>query len=291
MNIELLNEKSFTDIVKRLDKNAHKGDNGLLCAVCGSANYRGASALSVGAAMRTGVGIVRLISVEKAIACVAARHPGATFYPVAENGEGMLASDAYAAIIATASQSTAFLCGCGLGISADTVSVVSAVASYARKSVFDADALNIFAFSPETLKAIRGEFIVTPHVGEMSRLTGRTVAEIKNDPVTAAREFSLKHGCVTVLKDSDIYVSSANGEVCKSSLGCEGLAKGGSGDVLSGFISGFLARGYTPYEAARAGCVLHGLSAREAACEKGQTAFLPEELEAYAPLVLKKLGY
>ena len=241
--------------------------------------------------MRTGVGIVRLISVEKAIACTAARHPGATFCPVTENKDGMLASDAYAAISASAPPSTAFLCGCGLGISADTASAVSAVASYAKKAVFDADALNIFASSPEMLKAIRGEFIVTPHVGEMSRLTGRPISEIKRDPIMAARAFSLEHGCVTVLKDSEIYVSSEKGEVCKSSLGCEGLAKGGSGDALAGFIAGFLARGCEPYQAAKAGCVLHGLSAREAACGKGQTALLPEELEAYAPSVLKKLGY
>ncbi len=289
--MELLSEKSFTDIVKKLDKNAHKGDNGLLTAVCGSSRYRGASAISVGAAMRTGVGIVRLISVEKAIACTAARHNGATFCPVTENKDGMLSADAYSVISASAASSTAFLCGCGLGICADTASAMSAVASFAKKAVFDADALNIFAGSPETLNAVQGEFIVTPHVGEMSRLTGRSVSEIKSDPITAARDFSLEHGCVTVLKDSEIYVSSEKGEVCKSSLGCEGLAKGGSGDALAGFIAGFLARGYVPYEAAKAGCVLHGLSAREAAHEKGQTAFLPEELEVYAAQVLKKLGY
>ena len=291
MNIELLNEKSFTNIVKRLDKNAHKGDNGLLTAVCGSSHYRGASAVSVGAAMRTGVGIVRLISVEKAVTCTAVRHPGATFCPVTENEDGMLGVDACTAITASATSSTAFLCGCGLGICADTASAVSAVASYAKKAVFDADALNIFACSPETLKAVRGEFIVTPHVGEMSRLTGKTISEIKSDPVTVVRAFSLEHGCVTVLKDNEIYVSSEKGEVCKSSLGCEGLAKGGSGDALAGFVAGFLARGYAPYDAARAGCVLHGLSAKEAACEKGQTAFLPEELEEYAPSVFRKLGY
>lgn len=291
LDIELLTENSFTDIVKRLDKNAHKGDNGLLTAVCGSSRYRGASAVSVGAAMRTGCGIVRLISVEKAVACTAARHPGATFCPVSENKDGMLGADAYDVIRASAASSTAFLCGCGLGISSDTASAVSAVASYSKKTVFDADALNIFAKSPETLKAVRGEFIVTPHIGEMSRLTGKSISEIKSDPVTAAREFSLEYGCVTALKDNEIYVSSEKGEICKSSLGCEGLAKGGSGDALVGFIAGFLARGYTPYEAAKAGCVLHGLSSKAAACEKGQTALLPEELELYAASVLKKLGY
>lgn len=291
MDIEVLNAKSFTDTVKKLKKDGNKGDNGLLTAVCGSARYRGASALAVGAAMRTGCGIVRLVSVEKAAACTASRHPGATFYPVSENDDGMIHASAAEAVRVSALGSTAFLCGCGLGVSADTAAIVSAVAAYAKNVVFDADALNIFAQCPEILQSVRGRYIVTPHVGEMSRLTGLSIADIKLDPVKVAREFSLKYGCTTVLKDHEIYVSSENGEVCKSSLGCEGLAKGGSGDVLAGFIAGFLARGYTTYEAARVGCVLHGLSAKAAAEEKGQTAMLAEELEDYAPSVLKSLGY
>lgn len=291
MKTDILDEKSFTAIIKPLKKDAHKGDNGLLTAVCGSARYRGAAALSVGAAMRTGCGIVRLISVERAVACVAARHPGATFFPVEESKDGTLGKSAVDTVRASAGTSTAFLCGCGLGANADTAAVVSAVAAYARNAVFDADALNIFSLCPETLKSVKGAFAVTPHVGEMSRLTGLSVAEIKSDPARIAKEFSIAYGCVTVLKDHEIYISSENGEVCKSSLGCEGLAKGGSGDVLAGFISGFLARGYTVYEAARAGCVLHGLSSRLAAREKGNTAMLAEELEAYAPSVLKSLGY
>ncbi len=291
MDIELLSEKSLTDTVKKLKKDAHKGDNGLLTAVCGSVRYRGASAMTVGAAMRTGCGIVRLISVEKSIACVAARHPGATFYPVEENAFGTIGSSAKDAIRASFDSSTAFLCGCGLGVSVDTVAAVSAVSEYAGKVVFDADALNIFSACPEMLKNVKGAFAVTPHVGEMSRLTGLSVSEIKNDLVKTAREFSLSHGCVTVLKDNDIYISSENGEVCKSALGCEGLSKGGSGDVLAGFISGFLARGYTVYESARAGCVLHGLASRAAAREKGQTSMLAEELEYYAADILNGFGY
>lgn len=291
MEIELLNEKSFTDTIKKLKKDAHKGENGLLTAVCGSARYRGASAISVGAAMRTGCGIVRLLSVEKAVACVAVKHSGATFYPVPENKDGMIGKEAYAAIQQSSLSSTAFLCGCGLGISAETALAVSAVASFSKRTVFDADALNIFAKCPDTLDAVKGEFIVTPHLGEMSRLTGKSIDEIKNDPIGVAKEFSLRYGCVTVLKDNEIYISSEKGEVCKSALGCEGLAKGGSGDALAGFIAGFLARGYTPYESARAGVVLHGMSARALADEKGQTAMLPEELEVYATSVLKRLGY
>lgn len=287
----VLTADAIKERLKRLDKKCNKGTSGTLNAVVGSERFRGAADLAVGAALRTGCGIVRLISVEKVISLAAVRHPSAVFLPVKENGDGMIAECARADIAETSKRATAFLVGPGLGQCADTAAVVSAVAAFSPKTVIDADALNIISQAPELLSAFKKPFIMTPHVGEMSRLTGLSVTEIKNDPASVASEFSRAYGCVTVLKDHVTYISAENGDIYESRLGNEGLAKGGSGDVLSGLIAGFLAGGASAEDAAVIGVTLHGLSADRCSAERGKRGMLPSELEEYAVKILNEMGY
>ena len=288
---KLLTSDALTERLTKVGREANKGSMGTLNAVAGSNCFRGAADLAVGAALRTGCGIVRLISVEKVVSLVSVRHPSAVFLPVAETKGGMISASVIPEIAKVAAKSSAFLVGPGLGQSADTAGVVSAVAAFSKKTVIDADAINIISQNKELLSAFKKPFIITPHVGEMSRLTGLTIEEIKNNPGKVASDFSKKYNCVTVLKDFNVYISNENDEIYESRLGNAGLAKGGSGDVLSGFIAGFLARGYSAEDAAVMGTVLHGLSAEKCREERGMTAMLPSELEEYAVKVLKELGY
>ena len=286
--ITLLRVDFLADKLKKLEKNINKGSSGTLTVVAGSKFYRGAADLSVGAALRTGCGIVRLVSIEKVVSLVAVRHPSCVFLPTDETDEGMISATVNADIAAVSKKSTAFLVGPGLGISTSTAAVVSAVADFSDKTVIDADAINIISQNKELLNTFKKPFVITPHIGEMSRLTGLSIEEIKKDRAGVAKRFSLENNCVTVLKDDVVYISSEKGKIYESRLGNEGLAKGGSGDVLSGFIAGFMANGYSAEDSAIIGAVLHGLSAEKCAAEKGKRAMLPSELEEYAVRVLKK---
>lgn len=286
-----ITKELLTNMLRLLPKNAHKGSNGTLTVISGSAMYRGAPSLTVGAALRTGCGITRLISIEKIISAVQLLHPCCTFIPVSESGTGTVGADCSSAIYSCTGKTNAFLIGCGLGQSPEASAAVAAVASCGKKAVLDADALNILSQNPSIYSAFKNGFIVTPHVGEMSRLTGASIEEIKKDPQKYAKNFSLEHGCVTVLKDAVTVISTENGELYRSALGNEGLSKGGSGDVLAGLIAGFAAQNYSLSEAAIIGCAVHGLSATLCAEENGKMAMLPSDLENYTVKLLASLGF
>jgi len=278
-------------LLKKIPTNAHKGINGSLSCVVGSDMYRGAASLSVGAALRTGCGIVRLISCENVISAVASRHPCCTFLPVSDAVCGANSQTLTSAVYSCKNNTSAFLIGCGIGKSAETSAAIAAVGACEKKSVLDADALNILAENPHLYSTFKDKYIVTPHMGEMARLTGASVSDIKNDPAKYAKKFSLEHNCVTVLKDNVIYISDENGSLYKSSLGNEGLSKGGSGDVLAGLIAGFAAQNYSLLESAVIGTAVHGLSAELCASENGKMAMIPSDLEKYTVKLLASLGF
>lgn len=268
--------------LKHIKNDAHKGTNGFLDVVCGSVCYRGAADLAVSGALRSGVGIVRLISDEKVISAVAARHPSCTFLPVTG------ATERRNAIYSSSTK--CFLIGCGLGLSAQTCADVSDVLYTAKKAVIDADGLNAVSANPILKEKLRG-FTVTPHVGELSRLTGASVEDIKKDICAYAADFSAKYGCVTVLKDHVTAVASPDGSVYFSDCASEGLSKGGSGDVLAGLIAGFTAQDYSQTDAAILGVALHARASKLLAAEKGIISMLPSELEGYVARIICDLGF
>lgn len=266
-----ITEALLKSLLTPIDKNTHKGSNGTLNIIAGSKNFRGAADLCVGGALRSGCGIVRLISEEEVIATVASRHPSCTFLPIDDK------CNAFSVL--TPFRGGAFLIGCGLGVNQKSASMLFSALSIAGKAVLDADALNIisgckdFTFAPNT--------IITPHVMEFSRLSGYTLNNIKAEPESCALEFTKKTGCVTVLKDSKTVVCVPNGSVYTSTLASEGLSKGGSGDVLAGVIAGFLAQGYSAEASAIIGVAVHALASQLCASENGIRSMLPSELEYY----------
>ncbi len=273
-------DKSLYDTVLRpIEKGANKGTNGTLSIIAGSECYRGAACLATGGAMKTGVGIVRLISVEKAVACTAARYPSATFLPVKAYDDGMIDYfDFSQKTDIITKKSTAILCGCGLGQGQSTMSVLRDVISFDLPLVLDADALNLLSRNTLLLNRRTAPTVLTPHIGEMSRLCKRGVAEIKSDRDGIAIDFAREHGVTVVLKDDITFIATPEGELYKSTLGNEGLAKGGSGDVLSGFIAGYLAQGYSASESAVLGCADHGFAAQRVAAHLGVRCMRPEDL-------------
>lgn len=265
-----------------LARDCNKGTNGTLNIIAGSSNYRGAASLCVGGALRTGVGLVRLISEEKVISAVASRHPCCTFCAVSDNSERQKAI--------AGTKANAFLIGCGSGQQMQTLLDVSLVLDIGKSSVIDADALNIIAKYPHLMDKLDGT-IVTPHVGEFSRLSGYTVDEIKASPEKRALEFSKTHKCVTVLKDYITVIATPSGSVYVSDSASEGLSKGGSGDVLAGIISGFLAQGYSAEDSAVIGVAVHAFASKLCARELGARSMLPSDLDFYVSKLFVKLGY
>ena len=277
-----ISQSVLSERLRKIDKNAHKGTNGTLNIVAGSARYRGAADLCVGAALRTGCGIVRLISEEAVIDTVANRHPCCTFQPIGT------VSEVTGAIIGHKNE--AFLIGNGLGVCPSSARATVTALGSVKRAVLDADALNVLALNKEYYPLLKDK-IITPHVGEFSRLTGKSISEIKDDLISSATEFTSEYGCVTVLKDSVTVIACPSTSVYVSDCASEGLSKGGSGDVLAGLIAGFLAQGYTPENSAVIGVAVHALSSVDAAKSLGVRSILPSDLEEFICKLFAKLGF
>jgi NAD(P)H-hydrate epimerase len=158
--------------------------------------------------------------------------------------------------------------------------------------VIDADGLNALAPWPEDLKGSdEAPIIVTPHPGEMARLTGKTNAEIVADRINVAREFATKHHIITVLKGSRTIIASPGGEVYVNPTGNAGMATAGSGDVLTGLVAGLLAqRPSEPLEATVAAVYLHGLAGDLAADKLGMRPLIASDIIASLSEAILQVG-
>ena len=144
--------------------------------------------------------------------------------------------------------------------------------------VIDADGLNALSSDPGVLAECRGRAVLTPHPGEMARLAGISNSEVQADRIGTAEAFARKHGCCLVLKGARTVIAEPEGLIHINPTGNPALASGGSGDVLTGLIGGFLARGWLTAGAALAGVYLHGLAADRLAEERGPSGILAGEL-------------
>ena len=153
--------------------------------------------------------------------------------------------------------------------------------------MLDADALNILASAPEMLLYPPVPIIVTPHPGEMSRLSGKSTGDIREDRIRTAKEFAEKYKVITVLKGAGTVTAAPGGEVRINTTGNPGMAKGGSGDVLAGMAASLLAQKTEPFTAAYAAVCLHGAAGDRCAERLSQHAMLPTDLIEALPAVFR----
>lgn len=268
-------------------RDAHKGTFGSVLAVAGSASYRGAAALAVEGALRTGAGIVTLASVEPVLAAVAACLPECCLCPCEAGAEGGISPQNIEHI--RRQKASVLLVGPGLGYTAQSAAraaetralVKTLLPGFSGSAVLDADGLNAAAqllAEGKTLPHPAGELIVTPHPGEMARLTGLSAAEINADRENTACQYAEKWNAVVVLKGSHTVVAAPDSRVCTNPTGNPGLARGGSGDVLAGMTAALLACGLPAYEAAACAVYLHGAAADRAAAALGEYGMLPHDI-------------
>ena len=275
----LTTESVFSKIPVR-SRNSHKGTYGRLLNISGSLRYRGAAVLSCMGALCSGVGICVIASTEAVCSAVAAKHPEAIFCPLAENRRGAIGSSKIDRQLGgELREAKAVLVGCGMMDGFDTERILKYVLESAKcPVVVDADGLNALARNLRLLERTSVPVILTPHPGEMGRLSGVATAEIEANRQLFALEFAKKHRACLVLKGSETLIASPRGELWVNRTGNPGLAKGGSGDVLAGIIASFAAQGLDAKDAAGCGVFLHGLAADKAAKRLGECAMLPSDL-------------
>ena len=250
----------------------HKGRFGTLLCGCGSERFPGAALLCTRAALRSGAGIVTLAAPAAVTAALAGLQPECTFLPLYEGAEAA----AFAA--ESKERATALAVGCGLGQGVGAEALLCTAMECGLPLVLDADGLNLLAQRPELLALGRKDWIVTPHPGEMARLLHTTITSVQADRPGAALLFAAESKAVTVLKGAGTLIASPEGELFENTTGNPGLAKGGSGDVLTGIIGAFLAQGMPPIEAAICGVYLHGAAADRCAARLSMAGMLPGDL-------------
>ncbi|MFY9608957.1 MAG: NAD(P)H-hydrate dehydratase [Blastocatellia bacterium] len=267
----------------RRSSHANKGDVGKVLVVAGSRGKAGAACLVGEAALRAGCGLVTLATPVSSQPIVASRAiPECMTEPLAETGSGSVAHEAADKVRRLGAERDVVAIGPGLG-SAETSTrelVRAVVENRERQMVADADALNALAPWDATLRPSASlPLILTPHPGEMSRLAGKSVAEVLRNRIEIAREFATSHGVILVLKGSGTLIAEAEGEVYVNPTGNSGMATGGSGDVLTGMIAGLLAQKLDdPLGATIAAVYLHGLAGDIAASRLGTRAMIASDI-------------
>lgn len=286
MAVEITEEFVWQNIPRRA-RDSHKGTFGTVLAVAGSAYYRGAALLAAEGALRTGAGIVTLASVEPVLAAAVARLPECCLCPCIAGAEGGISPESIPRI--QRQKATVLLLGPGLGGAAQSAAraaetralVQTLLPAFAGSAVLDADGLNAatqLLAAGEAFPHPAGKLIVTPHPGEMARLTGLSAAQINADREETARTYAQKWNAVVVLKGSRTVVAAPDGRVRVNPTGNPGLARGGSGDVLSGMTAALLACGLPAFEAAACAVYLHGTAADRAAAVLGEYGMLPHDI-------------
>lgn len=239
---------------------SNKGDYGRLLSVCGSRNMQGAAVMAANAAVESGVGIVECVFPDAAYSAIAPKLTEPLLKPLASTDDGVLKAENLQQILACIQKCDAVLLGCGLGMTEDTVKLVQNIILNSNKPIIlDADGINAVSLNINILKESSAPLILTPHPGEMSRLTGLSVEEIQQNRIKTARDFATEYGCVLVLKGSNTVVAGPSGSVYINRTGNAGMATGGSGDVLAGIISSFVCQSMSLQSATIAGVYIHGL--------------------------------
>lgn len=288
-------------------RRTHKGSYGNLALAVGSRGMAGAAVLSVSAALRSGAGLVTCVTPQANRVILQTAVPEAVL--CLYNGRSPDLRALHTRLFHTdgAPAMDGLVIGCGLGAGNASHTVLSSLLDAAAACpslpvVLDADALNMLAKDPQLwdsglMSCQDKRVVITPHPAEMSRLSGLPIPQILADLPSAALRFARERGVTVVLKDAHTVIASPDGQLFMSAAGNAGMAKGGSGDVLSGIIGALLVQNrarighdLTVAEIAAAGVLLHGLAGDHAAREKGEYGMTASDIVSALPAVTRGLS-
>ncbi len=265
------------------NRDAHKGNFGRSLLVGGSRGMSGSIALSAMAALRCGSGLVTAAVPDRCVETVAAFHPCIMTMPLPDDGNGRFSVEASTALRANLAGVAAVGCGPGMTTEPGSLRIVERLLherSFPR--VFDADAINVLATLDWTDPSEPlGPIVLTPHPGELQRLTGASAGD-RDGQLNAARAFAAKTDVVVVVKGGPTAIVSRS-QVWTNTTGNPGMATAGSGDVLTGVITSLLGQGLSTWEAAGLGVWVHGHAGDMAAKLHGQAGMTALEILAALP--------
>ncbi|MFH1038264.1 MAG: NAD(P)H-hydrate dehydratase [PVC group bacterium] len=289
-DLEMITGDDLAALLPLRVRTSHKGDYGHVLVIAGSPGMTGAAALTSSAALRAGAGLVTLAIPAGLNAILEEKCTEVMTLPLPETAAGTLSPDAAGLILEFCRKASAVALGPGLSRNAETgLLVKELLRNCPVPMVIDADGLNLIAEDPSILKESRPPLILTPHPGEMGRLTGVTKETLRNNREESARLFAREHQLTLVLKGAGTLIASPAGPLWVNVTGNPGMATGGTGDVLTGLIAGFRAQGLPDGDAARLGVFVHGDAGDRAAEKRGQISLLASDLLDEVPAVLKAL--
>ena len=268
-----LTDEIVRELLPLRKANAHKGDAGRVVICAGSPGYTGAAALASDAAVKAGAGLVSLYTPLSSRDVLAIKLTEVMVHGLLERMPGILGGGAASDVASNAEAADVLAIGPGLGTSESTQEAVRTILQkITTPVVIDADALTALAGHTEILAAMQAQKVLTPHPGEMARLTGLEIAEIEADRINIAKKYAEQWQAIVVLKGAPTVIGCPNGTVYVNSTGNSSLATGGSGDVLTGIIAGLAAQEISLQEAAICGVYLHGLAAELTGIDIGLAA-------------------
>lgn len=261
------------------NSDTHKGDYGKLLVICGSVGMAGAAVLSCKAAIHSGAGLVRAVIPEGIYPIVGTQSIESVYTVCKGNDDGTLTAESCDKIGQLLEKCDACLIGCGMGINDDTKAIVEYVIKNSKSPlIVDADALSIISDNIQLLCEAECPVIITPHIGEMSRLVKREIAEIGSNRLQTAVDFAQEYGVHVILKSANTIIAVPEGKAYVNLTGNPGMAKGGSGDVLAGMVASFAAQGFSLQDASVCAVYIHGAAGDKAAARFSQQAVTPTDM-------------
>ena len=288
--VGLLGHETLGPLVQARQPESHKGSFGHLLVLAGARGKSGAALLAASAGLRTGTGLVTLAGPESLMPVFSSVVLEAMTVGLPERADGSLRMAPKALGVALQDR-TAVVFGPGIGVSADTRKLTRWLLKHTEVPLLiDADGLNCVATQPDMLGEASQPVVLTPHPGEMARLTNTSTAEVQAKRLDLARRFASHFRCYVVLKGARTVVAAPDGWAWINPTGNPGMASGGMGDVLAGIIGGLLAQGYRPAEACQLGVFVHGSAGDLAAQEIGPVGILARDVIDRLPRALQSLS-
>ncbi|HWZ81687.1 MAG TPA: NAD(P)H-hydrate dehydratase [Terriglobales bacterium] len=286
-DLNLSTAADFAGLRKPRKREANKGSYGHVLVVGGSLGKAGAAAMAGFASLRVGAGLSTVATARSVLPTVAGFHSELMTEPLEETDAGTISLKALdsGAMAALLGKKSVLAIGPGISRHQETAELVRRIVQkFDLPMVLDADALNAFEGCTHEMTDRRRSLVITPHPGEMSRLTGLTIAEVQSDRVAVARRFAREHELTVVLKGHRTLVVSREGEVWVNPTGNPGMATGGTGDVLTGMVAGLIAQHPdNVFRAAALAVYLHGLAGDLATKELGEHSLVATDLVRYLP--------
>jgi NAD(P)H-hydrate epimerase len=296
LNLNVITPHDIAPLIGPRPRDSNKGMYGHVLVVGGSLGKAGAAAMAGFSALRSGAGLVTVTTPRSVLSTVAGFHPELMTEPLAETESGSISTQALGAFWQAAENKTVLAIGPGISRHPETAEFVRTViqGTIIQNSttliVLDADGLNAFECKADLLNGHGRTLVLTPHPGEMARLTGTSIAAIQRDRINVARTFAKDHELIVVLKGDRTIVANPSGEAWVNTTGNPGMATGGTGDILTGIVAGMLAQNpKRPFEAVLAAVYLHGLAGDIARENVGEHSLVATDLLKTLPQAFRRI--